>query len=169
MAEGHPFGWVLHVIQKEDAKKEELAEALRLAVSNLDKLSEEERNQWEKLMYYLVLLIFHRRDAEEQPELLSVVNETVKDYNRREEVSKMGRTAAQALIEEGKEIGIGLGIKQGALQARQEDLLKFMQARFSHVPSTMEQKILTIQDMDKLSALIERVARANNIDEVSVE
>ncbi len=73
----------------------------------------------------------------------------------------MGKTAAQALIEEGKEIG--------ALQASQGALLKFMQARFSYVPIAMEQKILAIQDMEKLSTLIERVARANNINEISVE
>ena len=161
VAEGHPFGWVLRVIQKEDAKKEEFASALRKAVSHLDKLPETERNQWEKLMYYLVLLILHRRDTEEQPDLLSVVNETVKDHNRREEVSKMGRTAAQALIDEGKELG--------ALQTRQEDLLKFMQARFSHVPNAVEQKIVAIQDMDKLSTLIERVASANNISDINIE
>ncbi len=69
----------------------------------------------------------------------------------------MGRTAAQALIEE------------GALRTRKEDLLKFMQARFSHVPSAVEQKIQATQDMDKLSTLIESIARANNIDEISVE
>ncbi len=157
VAEGHPFGWVLRVLQKEAAKKEEFAEALKLAVSNLDKLPEPERNQWEKLMYYLVLLIFHRRDAEEQPELLSLVNETVTDKRRREEVSKMGKTGAQALMEE------------GALRASQEALLKFMQARFSHVPSSAEQKILSIQDMDRLNTLIERVARADSLNEISVE
>ena len=169
VAEGHPFGWVLSVIQKEYSKKEEFAEALHLAVSNLDKLPEEERNQWEKLIYYLLLLILHRRDEEEHPELISLVNETVKDHKRREEVAKMGRTGAQALMEEGKKIGIGLGIEQGALRASQGALLKFMKARFSHVPSAVEQKILAMQNIDKLSNLIERVARANNIDEVSVE
>jgi len=169
VAEGHPFGWALRVIQKEDATKEEFSEALKEAVFNLDKLPEEERNQWAKLMWYLVLLIIHRRDEEERPEMISVLNETVKDRNRREEVLKMGRTAAQALIEEGKEIGIALGIEQGALRARQEDLLKFMQARFIHVPSTVEQKILAIQDMDKLSTLIEHIARADNINEIHVE
>jgi hypothetical protein len=157
VAEGHPFGWVLGAIQKEDSTKEEFAQALKLAVSNLGNLPESERNQWEKLMYYLVLLIFHRRETEEQPELLAIVNETVEDYNRREEVSKMGRTAAQALMEE------------GALRTRQEDLLKFTQARFGRVPSAVEQHILKLQDMDKLSILIERVARANSIDEISVE
>ena len=169
VTEGHPFGWVLRVIQKQDAKKEEFAETLRLAAANLDKLPEEEKNQWKKLMYYLLLLIRHRRDEDEQPELISLVNETVKDHRRREEVAKMGRTGAQALMEEGKKIGIGLGIEQGALRASQGALLKFMKARFSHVPSAVEQKILAMQNIDKLSNLIERVARANNIDEVSVE
>ncbi len=69
----------------------------------------------------------------------------------------MGRTAAQALMEE------------GALRASREALLKFMQARFSHIPSAVEQKILQIRDMNKLSTLIERVARANNINEINVD
>jgi len=165
VTEGHPFGWVLRAIQQEDATKEEFAEALKLSVSNLNKLSDEERNQWEKLMYYLMLLIFHRRDIEEQPELISLVNETVKDRKRQEEVSKMGRTAAQALIEEGKEIGI----EQGAIRASQDALLKFVTTRFGHVPITLEQKILATQDTNKLNLLIEQVARANDMSDISIE
>jgi len=46
VAEGHPFGWALRVIQKENATKEEFSEALKEAVFNLDKLPEEERNPW---------------------------------------------------------------------------------------------------------------------------
>jgi len=46
VAEGHPFGWVLRVIQKEYVDKEEFSEALKEAVFNLDKLPEEERNPW---------------------------------------------------------------------------------------------------------------------------
>jgi hypothetical protein len=93
VAEGHPLGWVLRAIQHENADTEEFAEALKVAVSHLDTLPKEERNQWEKLMWYLVLLIFHRRDTEEQSELISLVDETTTDRNRREEVLKMGRTA----------------------------------------------------------------------------
>ena len=148
---------MLHVIQKENATKEEFAEALKLAVSNLDKLPEEERNQWEKLMYYLVLLIFHRRDKEEQPELLSVVNETVKDYNRREEVAKMGRTGAQALMEE------------GALQTGQEVLLELVQSKFGSIPQRIEYSIQAIRDIDRLKTLICNVIRASSIDELNIE
>ena len=112
-------------------------------------------------MYYLVLLIFHRRDKDEQPEFISLVEGTVKDRNRREEVSKMGKTAAQALIEEGKELG--------ALQTRQEDLLKFMRGKFQSVPVSVEQKILTIRDANKLSTLIDNVISANTIDDIDIE
>jgi len=156
VAEGHSFGWVLRVIQKEYTDKDEFVEALKLAVFNLDRLPEEERNQWAKLMWYLVLLIFHRRDREEQPELISLVDETVKDHQRREEVLKMGRTAAQALMEE------------GALRTRREDLLKFMRGKFQSVPVSIEQKILTIQDVDKLGNLIDTVISANTIDEIDI-
>lgn len=160
VTEGHPFGWVLRVIQKEDASKGEFAEALKEAVSNLDQLPEEDRNQWAKLMYYLVLLIFHRREKEEQPELISLVDETVKDNRRREEVVKMGRTAAQALIEEGE--------VRGALRTRQEDLLEFMQGKFGLIPQNIEHRIQAIQDVNRLKALIRNIIHANSIDELNI-
>ena len=69
IASGHPFGYLLSVIQKEKATKEELAEAIKLAVKHFDSLPEEQQNQWAKLMYYLVLLIRHRRGLDEQDEL----------------------------------------------------------------------------------------------------
>ena len=161
MVEGHPFGWVLRVIQKEYTTKEEFAEALKSAVSNLDRLPEEERNQWEKLMWYLVLLIIHRRDEEERPEMISVLNETVKDRNRREEVLKMGRTAAQALIEEGEE--------RGAIRTRQEVLLELMQDKFGSVPGNVEEQIQVIRDMNRLRELTRRVPKANSVDEIGIE
>ncbi|MBM3234977.1 hypothetical protein FJZ31_01630 [Candidatus Poribacteria bacterium] len=161
VVEGHLFGWVLCVIQKEDADKEEFAEALKLAVFNLDKLPEEERNQWAKLMWYLVLLIFHRRDREEQPELISLVDKMVKDHQRREEVSKMGRTAAQALIEEGE--------VRGALRTGQEFLIEFIQGKFGSVPNNIEQQIKAIRDINKLRELTRRVPKATNIDDIDIE
>jgi len=156
VAEGHPFGWVLRVIQKEYTKTEAFLEALKLAVSHLDQLPEEDRNQWEKLMYYLVLLILHRRETEEQPSLLAIVNETVEDYNRREEVARMGRTAAQALMAE------------GALQAKQESLLDFIQGKFGSVPQPIEQQIQSIRDINRLRELTRRVPKANSIDELKI-
>jgi hypothetical protein len=160
VAEEHPFGWVLRVLQQEDATTEAFVEALKVAVSQLDELPEEDRNQWEQLMYYLVLLILHRRDVEEQPALLSVVNETVTNNRRREEVSNMGRTAAQALMAEGRE--------QGFLQARQEALLDVIQSKFGAVPQTIEQQIQAIRDLNRLRELTRRVPTANSLEELNL-
>jgi hypothetical protein len=112
-------------------------------------------------MYYLVLLILHRRDTEEQPFLISLVSEMVKDYQRREEVSKMGRTAAQALMEEGRELGF--------LQARQEALLDFIHSKFGSVPQKIEQQIQAIRDLNRLRELTRRVPKANSVDEIGIE
>ena len=38
----------------------QISETLDAAINHLEMLPAEERNQWEKLMYYLVLLIYHR-------------------------------------------------------------------------------------------------------------
>ena len=108
-------------------------------------------------MYYIVLLIFHRRDAEEQREMLAIVNETVSDHSRREEVGKMGRTAAQTLIEE------------GTLRTGKETLLELMQGRFGAVPPKIESDIQTIRDIARLKAIFQRAIYARSIDELDIE
>jgi len=60
IANEHPFGYLLQVIQKENESREELSEAIKSAVECLDSLPREQQNQWAKLMYYLLLLIFGR-------------------------------------------------------------------------------------------------------------
>ena len=56
-ASNHPFGWVLRVLQKEDATQEEFVEALSMAIDHLESLLPEERGIWEKLIYYLMLMM----------------------------------------------------------------------------------------------------------------
>jgi len=93
--------------------------------------------------------------------MISVLDETVKDHNRREEVLKMGRTAAQALIEEGEE--------RGAIRTRQEVLLELMQDKFGSVPGNVEEQIQSIRDMNRLRELTRRVPKANSVDEIGIE
>ena len=102
-------------------------------------------------MYYIVLLIFHRRDAEEQREMLAIVNETVSDHSRREEVGKMGRAAAQTLIEE------------GTLRTRKETLLELMQGRFGAVPPKIESDIQTIRDIAEWHGLKQKVVNSTRV------
>ena len=72
----------------------------------------------------------------------------------------MGRTAAQALMEEGRELGF--------LQARQEALLDFIHSKFGSVPQKIEQQIQAIRDLNRLRELTRLVPAANSIDELNL-
>jgi hypothetical protein len=105
--------------------------------------------------------------------LTDIVANAVQDRRRREEVSKMGRTIAQALIEEGKEIGMGIGmgigVEKGIIQTKQDDLIELMQFRFQSIRPETNAKIRSIQDADRLTALFHQALRANSIDEIGIE
>ena len=161
----HPFGWLLRVIQQENASTEELLRELELAIQQLEKLPETESNQWIRAMHYILLLIYNRREPEEHIKLTDIVANAVQDRKRREEVSKMGRTIAQALIEEGMEIGV----ERGIIQTKQEDLIELMQFRFQSIRPEVNEKIRRIQDADRLTALFRRALSANSIDEIGID
>ena len=166
---GHPFGWLLRVIQQENASLEALAGELELAIEKLDKLPDSESNQWIRAMHYILLLIYNRREPEEHTKLTDIVADVVQDRKRREEVSKMGRTIAQALIEEGKEIGVEIGVEKGIIQTKQEDLIELIRFRFQGIRPEINDKIRSIQDADRLTTLFRHALGANSIDEIGVE
>jgi len=159
-AHEHPFGWLLRIIQQENASMEELISELELAISQLDKLPDSEINQWIRAMYYILLLIYNRREPEEHTKLAAVVANTVQERKRREEVSKMGRTIAQALIED--------GVEKGIIQTKQEVLIDLIQFRFQDINPDINNKIRSIQDVDRLTALFRRALSANSIDELGI-
>jgi hypothetical protein len=70
----------------------------------------------------------------------------------------MGRTAAQALMEEGE--------VRGALRTGQEFLIEFIQSKFGSVPDGVERQIKAIRDMNRLRELTRRVPKANSVDEI---
>ncbi|MBI1925209.1 Rpn family recombination-promoting nuclease/putative transposase [Candidatus Poribacteria bacterium] len=160
ITENHPFGWVLRVIQKEEAMAEEFKEALRLAVEHLSQMPQDERANWEKLMRFLLALIYHRREQEEHAEFLNLVETTVSEKSRREEVGQMGKTIAQAFIEEGKELG--------AVTAKQEAVIKLLRGKFDQSSQTLIEKIASIRQVEQLDALFDRALSAQTLDEVGI-
>jgi len=93
----------------------------------------------------------------------------------------MGRTIAQALIEEGMEIGVEkgmeigvekgmeIGVEKGIIQTNQERLIELIQFRFRDIRSKINDKIRSIQDVDRLTALFRRALSVNSIDELGIE
>ena len=74
----------------------------------------------------------------------------------------MKKTIAQALIEEGKEIGKEIG----TITTKQEVLIKLLRRRLSQLPQPLTGKIRSIQRGEELDALIDFVIEAETTDEV---
>jgi hypothetical protein len=69
----------------------------------------------------------------------------------------MGRTIAQELI------------KEGMIQTKQEDLIELIPFRFQSIGPEINDKIRSIQDVDRLTTLFRRALSANKVDELGVE
>lgn len=108
----------LRALQAVDAPKEELAAALAELPGLLDDLPDEARAAIEKALYYLYLLIRHKRELEEQDELFEVVDAAVERHVGEREECKM--TGAEASLRKGREEGRNEGRQKGREEGRQE-------------------------------------------------
>ena len=164
----HLFGWILRIIQKEKTSLENLVDELKQAVENIDKLTVDERIQWQRAIHYLLLLIYHRREPEEHAQLTDIVSKSVQNRKRQEEVSNMGRTIAQSLIEEGREIGMKLGIEEGQIKNAQSSTLDVLNARFP-VPyptlTDLKERVQRIENLSVLRNLLTDAVKIESLDD----
>ena len=109
---GHPLGWVLTVLQKENASEAEIKRALIEAILYLNTLGEAQKKQWEIAISYLLLLILHRRPAAQHDSLKTVVQEQISP-SRRKEVTEMAYSMADRLLDEGRQEGHQEGRQEG--------------------------------------------------------
>lgn len=153
----HPFGWLLTVLQKEHASKEDISNALLEAVRRIDTLEPEKRDQWHRAIFYLYLLILHRRPDAEHDELKMLVHQQIQESSHKEEGEVMARSMAEYLFE------------QGQTKAKHEDILKLLQLRFASVPDTIANKITSIENLSQLETLFEKAATAQTLDEIDLD
>lgn len=157
----HPFGWLLTVLQKENANKQEIRAALMKAVTHINTPEAEKVQQWRRSIFYLYLLIIHRRSAEEHDELKTLVHQHIRETSYREEGEKMAQTMAEHLIEQGE--------TRGRTQAKREDILKLLRLRFETVPESVTNRISSIRSLSHLDSLFEKAATAQTLDDFDWE
>ena len=157
----HPLGWLLTVLQKENADTETLSTALFEAVSYLETLDETKASQQRKAFAYLVLLILNRRPAEEHKDLIALVEQHAHDM----EVENM----AQSIIELTREQGEKQGREQGEKRAKREDIIKLLQSRFSAVPESVRNEINLIQNLEHLDSIFDKALTAETLDEIGLQ
>ena len=150
---GHLLGWLLSVLQQEHADVEAIKRVLLSALSHLNSLDAEQTQQRERAILYLLLLVLHRRPAEEHVSLISLIDEQTHEM----EVESM----AESIIEQSR--------KQGETRAKREAILKLLQFRFNVVPEDLTRKISAMQNRSLLDSLFEKVATAQTLDDVDWE
>ncbi len=158
---GHPLGWLLSVLQEEDAGTSAISEALVSAVSELDRLDASQASQVREALFYFLQLILHRCSAEEHEELIALVKRHSRDES---EVEIMAQTAAEFLIEQ----GIVEGKAEGIVEGRQTAILQLLRLRFQNVPETLTDRISTIDSLSELDMLLEQAITAQSLDDIQV-
>ena len=155
-APGHPFGWLLSVLQKENAGKSEISEALVAAVSALSQLDETQGSQVRQALLYFIQLILHRRSADEREDLIELIKRNSRDES---EVAIMAQTTADLLIEQGRE----QGIQQGARQTNIENTIAILSARFpNNDANALKPTLEAIDDLNRLKQLNLNASLANS-------
>ena len=123
--QGPPFRLLLELIRQEDATKADFEAVLRQVIQVLKELPEESP-QWSRAMYYLILLIYHRRPTDERETLIDIVAQTLAERGQIEEVQDMPQTIAEFFIQQGEERGEKRGEKRGELRAKRESVLQLL-------------------------------------------
>ncbi len=116
----HPIGWLFTVLQKEHANKDEISRTLIDAAKHINTLDAEDKGQWRRAIFYLYLLIFHRRPSVEHDELKTLVHQEVQQSAFREEGAVMAQTMADYLFEQGQKQGLILGEKRVKKRVKKE-------------------------------------------------
>ncbi len=162
----HPFGWLMTVLQQENADVSTMKEALVVALEHLETIASENPELHNHELLYLYFLIFFRRPKMEQEQLKQLIQSQTYD----KEVERFIMTGAEALIErkidEGIKQGIEQGEKRGQIQAKREFLLKLLDLRIGEVPDTVVHKVSRMRSRSRLDALLEQVATAQSIDDI---
>jgi Putative transposase, YhgA-like len=157
---GGYFGWVLELLQQRHARTEEFRRLLQRVVEHLETMPEPERLRWLELLSYIQAMVYHVRVEPERPGLRDLIVASVRTDPKRQEVTTLTRTIAEALRDEGRQ--------EGAISALQRALLRQLRSRFGKVPKATERLITTTRDIAQLEAWSDRFATATSLEDVGI-
>lgn len=162
----HPFGWLMTVLQQEDADESSMREAMAAALEHLQTLTSENPELHNHALLYLYFLVFFRRPKAEHAQLKRLIQSQTHDKEVEEFIMTDGEALIIRRIDEGIEQGIEKGEKRGEIQAKREFLLKLLDLRIGDVPDTVIHKVSRMRSRTRLDALLEQVATAQTIDDI---
>jgi hypothetical protein len=171
-AKGGYFGWVLRLVQQRHLRVAEVRQLLRDAVTQLEGMEAEDREQWLDLLSFVGAMIHHGRSESEHVELHEALEDSVRNERLRQEVLTMGNTMADVLIERGWNKGLTEGRNEGrneaAIETRQQTLIRLLRRRFDKVPSKVTRAINATTATEQLDDWLDRFATAQTLEELDI-
>ncbi len=156
---GHPFAWILRVIQEETSPLKELGAVLAEAVRNIDGLEAVDMTALQTALVFLYMLLHHRRERGEADALVQKMAGGYPSAARKEAID-MAKTYAQELIEEGE--------ARGRVRSLRRSLLMLMGKKFGSVPEPIVQRVNSLEDTEALDVLMTRVLDAATLDDMGL-
>jgi hypothetical protein len=166
--EGGFFGWLLRLVQQRKTRMAEFQSLLERVVDHLEGLAPVERQRWLDLLSYIGAMIYHERSPSEHPRLHQTVERSVQTDELRQEVSAMGKTMADVLIEKGERKGQRKGERKAAIQTRQQMLVRLLYKRFGDVPDSVVRTVQATADVEQLDDWLDRFAMADSLDDLEI-
>ena len=146
-----PLGWLLTVLQKENADTPEIRDALITAIEKLQALQDTYSTHFREALVYFLQLILHRRSPAEHQALIHLVEQ----HSQHPEVNRMAQSMAEHILEQ--------GIEQGARQMSLESTVTILTRRFPDADvNALTPALEAIEDLDRLRALNLEASLAEN-------
>ena len=143
---GHPFGWLLTLLKRQDAGTSIFIEALERLSKHLGTLSAEDRAAWKQAIYFLHLLVFHKRSSEERGALEQILSEHQGTFGLTKQEADLMQTLAEHYLEQ--------GIERGARETTIENTVAILTTRFTDVDvNRLKSSLAAIADLDRLKQL----------------
>ena len=148
-----PFGWLMTMLKQEFADEKSFIDALERLGVHLDTLSDADKELWKQAIYYLYLLIVHRRSVVERETLEEIVSEHQKSLQLSTEEAKQMQTIAEYYLE------------QGSRTTAIQNILTVLQTRFSERNTeSVEQALENIHDLEHLTELHRTAVQASTYE-----
>ncbi len=156
------IGWVLRVLQQERSSFAELRRAINEALIGLEGLPSQRPGQWLRAVWYLVLLAFHRREAQEYNELSRQIRDWSgqSKFQDRKEAEHMAMTMAQECEARGE--------ARGEVRGLSKALISVLSTRFGTVPPEIQLAVERANG-EMLQRWIVAAASASTLDGVGIQ
>jgi len=158
--EGGFFGWVLRLLKDRKSRSRVFERVLVRVLRHLETLALEERLRWENLLSYIRALVYHNRNPSEWSGLQTLIETSIQDDDLRQEVSRMGKTIADVLKEEGR--------VEGRTEATRSKLFQLLRRRFGELPQGTMDQIERTDDLEQLNAWFDRAITAESLEAVGI-